>query len=137
VEGTKREELVRVAELVPRIAETLTVIQIVKKESGHDRIRSLWGEDFVRLEVRHALVGPRKGAIMDHRNRRSGGCNVRRHDTTLTSSDDGPPVLHALGQRVVRALCHADTVNQVVFSALTGHRLFGILSEALSAAQEV
>lgn len=95
MEGSIREQLIRIGNTNLGIRHALRIIQIIKQDSRHDRVGSFGSKDFVGFEVGHAFVGPREGAVLNDGDCGGGGGDVGGDDAAFAAGNDGSPVLHA------------------------------------------
>ena len=98
MECTIRKELVRIGNTHVWIGNALGVVDVIKQNSRHDRVGSLWSEDFIGFKVRHAFIGPCERAILSDRDSRCGRGNIGGDNTALAAGNDSTPVLHPLCQ---------------------------------------
>mmetsp|Transcript_13681 Transcript_13681/g.34860 ORF Transcript_13681/g.34860 Transcript_13681/m.34860 type:complete len:215 (+) Transcript_13681:213-857(+) len=110
---------------------------VVHEERRHYRVCGLLLEYLV-AEVWHPAVSPREGLVGEDGDGRRGGGDHSRDGVALLERDACAPVLHALGQAVVRALRHRETVDQVNHLARSAlDRFERVFDEHLPAREKV
>ena len=115
----------------------LFVEQIVDEYSGHDPVGGVLLEHLI-AEVGHASIGPSDHFVGQDAHCGSGWGDHGGHSGTSLVLDDSAPMLHALGQSVVRTLHNRETVDKVdvfILTVLLG--LEGVLAEFLPSGEDI
>mmetsp|Transcript_11366 Transcript_11366/g.37594 ORF Transcript_11366/g.37594 Transcript_11366/m.37594 type:complete len:595 (-) Transcript_11366:363-2147(-) len=107
------------------------------EQRRHHGVGRLLLEDLV-LEVRHASVRPSEGLVREDADRGGRRRDTGRDDGAALELDHRAPVLHPLGQRIVRPLRHRQPVNVLdELAALRLHRRVEVGDEQLAARKRV
>mmetsp|Transcript_21290 Transcript_21290/g.31106 ORF Transcript_21290/g.31106 Transcript_21290/m.31106 type:complete len:241 (-) Transcript_21290:1141-1863(-) len=136
VERAKLEKLIWIVQSYLRITGIFCVVQVREENCRHDRIGSFRSKYFIGFEIGHALIRPGESAVLHDGYRGCGWSDVGRNNAALAASNNGTPVLHALGKSVVGSLCDTKSVDDVKIASLAGQRLHSILPQKPSITQQ-